>query len=399
MILPILYIVSTLDAFCFVLVITALNPYVYSLGGTQFYLGVLSSVSSFINLIWNPIVGSLSDTLGRKTVLLQCLLICLVGNIMTAATSSLHLFFISRIVTTFGVQIATLLKALVDDNIQTEEAKMAAINRMQALGGACFIFASLVSGYMSELENGFKYIFYLISAVFFVNLVLMSIIPNTHPKVTKTKDKPKQGFNVLEVVKKATANLTKVDWPKYWDLFTIKLLTDFVFMVFHFNLTEMLLRRFGITGKAYGYVFASISVTSILVTLTMSKLKQYFYSDDKSGLKRLLHGCILFIVAFLGLGLSASFATFYIFLIPTSISRVLLESTFIEVILARAAPQEKGTIMGTFDTTLALSGLTAPLFSGLVSDTWGAETCMLLCTVPLAFATTLAYSQRKRKLQ
>ena len=47
---------------------------------------------------------------------------------------------------------------------------MAAINRMQALGGACFIFASLVSGYMSELENGFKYIFYLISAVFFVKL-------------------------------------------------------------------------------------------------------------------------------------------------------------------------------------------------------------------------------------
>jgi MFS family permease len=64
----------------------------------------------------------------------------------------------------------TLLKSLIDDNIPNQESKMAAIGRMQALGGFAFIVGALVAGHLSEYENGYRYIFYLISAIFAVNL-------------------------------------------------------------------------------------------------------------------------------------------------------------------------------------------------------------------------------------
>jgi hypothetical protein len=44
------------------MVITIMTPYVVSLGGTQFYLGVLGSTSALIALIWNPIVVNTINT-------------------------------------------------------------------------------------------------------------------------------------------------------------------------------------------------------------------------------------------------------------------------------------------------------------------------------------------------
>ncbi|XP_044263123.1 major facilitator superfamily domain-containing protein 9-like [Tribolium madens] len=394
MLLPILYTVSTLDALAFALVITAINPYAFSLGGTQFYLGVLGSLSALINLFWNPIVGSLSDSLGRKKMLLLCLVFVFIGNFLVTLVSSLTVLFISRILSTFGTQITILIKSLLDDNIKTKETKMTVIYRMQAIGGIAFISGALIGGHLSEHESGFTIIFALISLMVAVNFALICLIADTHTKEKKSKP-PMQ---ITSELKNAAANLTKVNWPKYWDLFTMKLIVDFVMNVMQFNLALILHQRFGISGKLFGYVFAIASVVSIVTSLAMSKAQKSLYKSDDSGLQRLKHGFVLLTLACLGLGLSQNFTLFFLSLLPTSVTRVLFESTFTEIILARASAQEKGSIMGTFETTLSLGGLTAPLISGIVSDFWGETYCILMCAVPLVFGTGLIYLQ-KNKMQ
>ncbi|KAJ3619416.1 hypothetical protein MTP99_005100 [Tenebrio molitor] len=395
MLLLILYTVSTLDAIAFSMVITIMTPYVVSLGGTQFYLGVLGSTSALIALIWNPIVGGLSDNLGRKKVLIQCLLICLVGNLMLTCSSSLTVFFISRILTAFGTQIMTLLKSLIDDNIPNQESKMAAIGRMQALGGFAFIVGALVAGHLSEYENGYRYIFYLISAIFAVNLSLIWLVPETQKKKQSQK-KTAPSFNVIKELKSAAVKLTSVDWTKYWDLFVIKLIINFVLNVFQFNINPIMTRRFSTTGKTFGYIIALSTVLGICGHLSMRRLKTVLYKSDSAGFKRLLHGNLLMIYTCLGLGLATTFPVYVLHLLPMTISRVLFDNTFTEVILARASPQEKGSIMGTFESTSAVGGLTAPLLSGLVSESWGNDMCILLCTVPLIFGTVLTYTQNTK---
>jgi predicted MFS family arabinose efflux permease len=395
MLLPILYTVSTLDAIGFAMVITIMNPYAESLGGTQFYLGVLGSTCAFIALIWNPIVGSLSDSLGRKKVLLQCLLICLVGNFMVTCSSSLTVLFISRTLTAFGTQIMTLLKSLVDDNIPNQESKMAAIGRMQALGCVAFVVGAVVSGHLSEYENGYTYIFYLISAIFVINISLIWLVPDKQKKKQSQK-KTAPSFNVFKELKGAVVNLSSIDWPKYWDLFVIKLIIDFVLSVFQFNINPIMTRRFSTTGKTFGYIIALSMVVGIGGHLSMSRLKSVLYKNDNSGFKRLLHGSLLLTYACLGLGLATSFPMYILHLLPQSISRVIFDNTFTEMILARASPQEKGSIMGTFESTIALGGLTAPILSGLVSESWGNDMCILLCTIPLIFGTILTYTQNTK---
>lgn len=176
----------------------------------------------------------------------------------------------------------------------------------------------------------------------------------------------------------------------------MKLIIDFVMNVMQFNLSLILTKRFGISGKLFGYVFAVASVITIVTNLGMSKVQKSLYKNDDSGLQRLKHGFLLLIIICLGLGLSQNFIFFFIFLMPTSVTRVIFESTFTEVVLARASPQEKGSIMGTFETTLSLGGLTAPLISGIISDLWGDSFCILVCCVPLALGTVLIYSQKSK---
>ncbi|EEZ97324.2 Major facilitator superfamily domain-containing protein 9-like Protein [Tribolium castaneum] len=392
MLLPILYAVSTLDALAFALVITTINPYAFSLGGTQFYLGVLGSLAALINLFWNPIVGSLSDSLGRKKILLLCLAFVFVGNLLATLFSSLTVLFISRILSTFGTQIAILIKSLLDDKIKTKETKMAAIYRMQAIGGIAFISGALIGGHLSEHANGFRITFALISTMVAVNFALICLIPDVHT----TEKKAVPTLQIATELKNAAANLTKVNWPKYWDLFTMKLIVDFVMNVMQFNLGLILQQRFGVSGKLFGYVFAIASVVSIATSLAMSKAQKSLYKNDISGLQRLKHGFLLLMLACLGLGLSPNVILFCLFLMPTSVTRVLFESTFTEIILARASPQEKGSIMGTFETTLSLGGLTAPLISGIVSDFWGEMYCILMCAVPLVLGTGLIYLQKSK---
>ncbi|RZC34020.1 major facilitator superfamily domain-containing protein 9-like [Asbolus verrucosus] len=270
---------------------------------------------------------------------------------------------------------------------------MGAINKIQALMGFAFIFGSLISGHLSEYENGMKYIFALISAGFAVNFGLICLIKDA--KVERKKQE-KQSFNIFKEISLAAQNLRNVNWPKYWDLFVIKLIIDFSFNVFQFNSGLILLKRFGIVGKSFGYVIATMGIIGIATNLAMMTVKRHLYSKDDSGLTRLLHGNILLIITYLGFGLNTNFSLFIAYLVPMSVARTLIEATFTEVLLGRASPDEKGSIMGTFDSTLSLGGLVAPVLSGVIADSWGEDICLLFCVFPLIFGAILTYSQKMK---
>jgi hypothetical protein len=174
---------------------------------------------------------------------------------------------------------------------------------------------------------------------------LIWLVPETQKKKQSQK-KTAPSFNVIKELKSAAVKLTSVDWTKYWDLFVIKLIINFVLNVFQFNINPIMTRRFSTTGKTFGYIIALSTVLGICGHLSMRRLKTVLYKSDSAGFKRLLHGNLLMVYTCLGLGLATTFPIYVLHLLPMTISRVLFDNTFTEVILARASPQEKGSIMG-----------------------------------------------------
>lgn len=170
----------------------------------------------------------------------------------------------------------------------------------------------------------------------------------------------------------------------------IKLSIDFAFLIFQSNIGYVL-NEFGVKGKTLGYIFASMSIMGILMSLSMKKINKLFYSDDKTGLKRLQHGMLVLIMGYLSLSRVTAYYIYLIHLGPFIMVRVLLENTTNEILLKRTVPSDKGSVLSTFDSTMSLAGLVSPLSGGYVTETWGPSYCWYLAATPLILAVTLTF--------
>lgn len=232
---------------------------------------------------------------------------------------------------------------------------------------------------------------------FFLGLVCLLKSP-TVKKAAKPEIAKK--INIFTEIKTAAKNLTNINWPKYWDLFSIKLVVDFVLNIFQFTWGIILTETYGLAPKHMSYIFATMMVLSIGVAVNMERIKKLIYkNDNNSGFSRLLHVIILFTISYIGFGLSTSLTPFVLFLIPLVLGRSLYESTITEMLLFRASPEEKGSVMGAFDNTMALGGLVAPITSGIISSVVGDSGTFISCTIPLVLGGIIVHRSSRRAIK
>jgi len=98
-----------MDNLCFTMLIVIFFPYVTGIGGSQLYMGSIMSVMSLIGLIWNPMIGSLGDTYGRKVLLIRMSAVSAFSYTLLLISDSLVLIFISRLIAAFGGPLMPIL--------------------------------------------------------------------------------------------------------------------------------------------------------------------------------------------------------------------------------------------------------------------------------------------------
>jgi len=92
------FIVVAIDATGMGIILPLLPFYSQRLGATPFIVGSLISVYALCQLVAGPLVGTLSDRYGRKSVLIVSQIGTLAGFVLLAAANSLTLIFLARII-------------------------------------------------------------------------------------------------------------------------------------------------------------------------------------------------------------------------------------------------------------------------------------------------------------
>ncbi|XP_074033987.1 major facilitator superfamily domain-containing protein 9-like isoform X2 [Leptinotarsa decemlineata] len=389
--MKILYIFFILDMINGSILMTLFTKHVLSLGGSNLHLGMIGSSTAFLGLILKSVSGRLSDTRGTTKVLPWCFLISAAGNIVSAFSPSLYVLFAGRLLCTFGMPVQALLNTMLT-NLK-KEAQSAFVNTLGIYMALAVITGSLLGGFISEFGNGITYTYLLMSLNLLISFGLVGQLPNKR-RLNK-KDERKHTGSALANIKTTITTLKNVIISeRYWDVFAIKACLEAMYGMINVNLIYLMSFVFGMGGRQIGFVISFLCVCGIVTNILQMKVNAIFYSDDK-GYSKLIHGSSLLILGYLGINFSSSFTLFIIFFVVCSISKSLLDPAIMKLLLFKVDENEKGTVMGSFDSIRSLIELSNPIISGTIVEAFGPKAvypvCICLTTVIISISVMRKY--------
>lgn len=193
---------------------------------------------------------------------------------------------------------------------------------------------------------------------------------------------------------KTFLNLKLVNWEIFWDLFVLKVLLESAAMMFHSSFGPYMMLNFQLSQKQFGYTLALYALSGVVFSILTEHIKSKFYSDDVSGKKRTYHGLLVMAVSLLTIPMSNSYWAFLTILVVLSSVRPLIDSAATELLLQRTTKDDKGVIMGSYESLMSVAGLIVPLLSGIIIDLWGISSAILCATLPI-FASLYVTTKMK----
>jgi len=188
-----------LDLIGFGIVIPVLPLYAEHYGATPFAIGALVGVYSAMTFLFSPVLGRVSDRVGRRPVLLYSLIGSAVGFFVMGSAVALWMLFAARVI-----------DGITGGNISTAQAYLADItppeNRARVMGligaafGVGFIIGPALGGVMSLISMSAP--FYLAGSMACLNALMVYIrLPESLPE--QLRSSPKEKTTVSDVFQHA----------------------------------------------------------------------------------------------------------------------------------------------------------------------------------------------------
>lgn len=134
-----------LDLVGFGIVVPILGVYAKNFGASGFAVGFLFASFSLSQLVFAPLLGRLSDRIGRKPVIVISLIGTAIGSLVTGAAGSLWLLFVGRIIDgASGASVAVAQAAVVD--LAEPEDRPRLIGMLGAAFGIGFVIGPAIGG-------------------------------------------------------------------------------------------------------------------------------------------------------------------------------------------------------------------------------------------------------------
>ena len=323
---------------------------------SDFQIGLLVAVFSFVQFIFNPFFGSVSDKKGRKPIIVICLLLSSLSYIIFSFAGSYLVLFISRIIAGLGGSSISVAQAYIAD-ITTKENRSRGMGVIGAAFALSFVFGPLIGGFLSRY--GIDIIGYTGASFSFIAfLVTWFLLPES----------------LKQKSEKRTPSLL------------------------NFKAFAEVLRRPSIGIVIIVFFIITFSMSNIFGTFSLLGYKDYYLSDMQIGI---LFGIMGFFSAFSQTGLIhilskrfkdvtiISFGAFLLFismvLMPNSsdytmlgvVSAVFTLGTGLLIptslsLLSKVTPDnEQGAILGINQSASALARVLGPLWGGFSFQFFG----------------------------
>lgn len=367
--LPI-FLIVVVDVLGFTIILPLLPFYSERLGASPAIVGALVSTYAICQLISGPILGQISDRLGRKPILMISQAGTLAGFLLLAFAGSMPMLFVARAIDGATAGNLTIAQAYISDVTRPEErAKSFAI--IGIAFGFGFLVGPAISGFLAQF--GYQAPIFAACALSFTTILCTTFfLPNR-----EQTQKISAGLEAGEAVP-GERRLSLLSWGEYTRFFRerdlARLLAEWLFFSFSFatfisGFALFAERRYTWHGhplgvKEVGYLFALSGFIGIIMQGGMvGRMVKRF------GERRMVQ--IGFLTA--GIGYAAVGFTHTVWQLIwvsslTSIGAAALRPALTSLVTQKAGRREQGLIIGLTQSLMSLAQIITPVISGILIE-------------------------------
>ncbi len=355
--LAIIFLITFIDLLGFGIVIPILPSYAEAgFGASDVTVGFLVASFSFMQLVFTPVWGRLSDRLGRRPILILGLILTAISYVMFGMAHSLEMLFLSRLLGGVGGANISAAQAYISDVTRPEE-RARGMGLIGAAFGLGFVFGPFIGGAL--VGYGYSvpgYAAALLSSVALVTAIIA--LPESLKKEEQHAPTAAFDFSLL---------IAALKRPKIGMLLVLFFLITFGYANIYATFPLISTREFGFSEREVGYLFGFIGIIGAVTQGGLIRTLTHRYGER-----------LLFLVgaAFTSAGLAAiPYApgtwSLLAVLAVLSFGTGIMTPSSLSLISRHADERQQGGILGINQSLGALARVLGPIWGAFVFQVFG----------------------------
>ena len=350
--LSLIFLTVFIDLLGFGILIPILPSFaIKELGVDEAAVGIAIALYSFVQFIFNPILGKISDRHGRKPVIVMCLLTNAIGYVIFAFTTSYFILLVSRVVAGVGGSSIAVAQAYIAD-VTTKENRSKGMGLIGSAFGLGFVFGPLIGGFLSKLgylETGLG----AATFSFIAFIVTIILLPESNTERSNIVDTKRKIFNIDAILK-------AFKHPELAILISLFFILTFSFANIYGTFALLGLQVYGFTDLQNGYMFGIIGLSSAIVQGGLIGPLTKLLGKNRI----LVIGSFLIMVTLAIIPYAGNFLWLAVDSIFLSFGTGMLQPTLLSLISEVTSEAEQGITLGVNQSLSALARMFGPLWGG-----------------------------------
>jgi len=362
------------------IIIPILPFYVARFSSSPMLITSLFAVFALCSFFSAPVIGALSDRVGRRPMLIASIFSTAIGWFVFAGATNILFLFVGRIIDGIMAGNFPIAQSYLSDISRDDKERTANLGLIGAVFGVGFIIGPLLGGLLGQL--GHTVPFWCVGALALFNGILaLFTLPETHKGTAGRKISINPFVPIVRAIKDTQIRSNYAAWAlfglaiaSYQAIFALYLKD-----VFHFD-------EF-IGGVIYGLVGIIIVVNQ---GFAMKHIWLKHFKEPVLELGMLM----VFAVGFLLLSANI-FAVFCVAMLFTTFGQSVLRVVMTSQVVGFAGKEKRGEVLGIMASVTSLSMTVSPFFSGFLYEK-SADLPFLVSAVYVLGAFAILYQKRKK---
>lgn len=357
------------------------------LGVDETAIGIAIAIYSFVQFLFNPVFGKMSDKYGRKPIIVITLFLNAVGYIIFAYTHSYLMLLLSRIIAGIGGSNIGVAQAYIAD-VTTKENRSKGMGLIGSAFGLGFVFGPLMGGILADygyMITGFT------AAGFSLIAFVLTIfkLPESNLNRVNSLQRKRALFDI-EGTKKILSR------PELFILVLLFFILTFSFANIYGTFALLGIQVYGFTDLQNGYMFGIVGLSSAIVQGGLIGYVNRVMSKKYI----IIIGAFLIMITLALIPYGQTFLGLAIISIVLSYGTGTLQPTILSLISEVTSDAEQGITLGINQSFSAFARVLGPLWGGFAFEFLGYPFPFLTGAVFtfLIFLLSVFYLPKKIKL-